>query len=72
MDLIDSQENRLSWKVFLEVQSLHSEQGQLEQAAQGCAKLGFEHLQRQRVLNLPGQPVPVFNNCIVKMFFSHV
>lgn len=47
MDLIDSQENCLSWNGPLEVQSPHSEQGQLKQVAQGCARQGFEHFQRQ-------------------------
>lgn len=61
MGLIDSQENCVSCSGPLEVQSFVSEQGQLKQVAQGCARQDFEHLQRQRVHKLPGQPVPVFN-----------
>lgn len=51
MDLIDSQ-NCFSWNVPLEVQSPHSKQGELKQIAQGFAKQGFEHLQRQSTSSL--------------------
>ena len=33
-------------------------QGHLQQAAQGLVQVGFEYLQRRRIHNLPGQPVP--------------
>lgn len=42
------------------VQPSCSEQGQLQQVAQGCVQLGFEHLQRPRLLSLSGKPVPLF------------
>jgi len=34
-------------------------QGHLQQAAQDLAQAGLECLQRRRIHNLPGQPVPV-------------
>ena len=33
-------------------------QGHLEQATQDLVQAGFEYLQRRRIRNLPGQPVP--------------
>jgi len=33
-------------------------QGHLQQAAQDLVQAGFEYLQRRRLHNLPGQPVP--------------
>jgi len=33
-------------------------QGHLEQAAQDLVQAGLEYLQRRRIHNLPGQPVP--------------
>ena len=37
-------------------------QGHLQQAAQDCIQAGFEYLQRRRLHNLPGQPVPVLRH----------
>jgi len=34
-------------------------QNHLEQAAQNLVRMGLEYLQRRRIHNLPGQPVPV-------------
>jgi len=34
-------------------------QGRLEQAAQDLVQADLEHLQRRRIHNLPGEPVPV-------------
>jgi len=34
-------------------------QGHLQQAAQDLVQAGLEYLQRTRIHNLPGQPVPV-------------
>jgi len=36
-------------------------QGHLEQAAQALVQAGLEYLQRRRLHNLPGQPVPVLH-----------
>jgi len=37
-------------------------QGHLQQAAQDLVQAGLEHLQRRRLHNLPGQPVPVLRH----------
>ena len=37
-------------------------QGLPEQDAQGLIQVGFEYLQRRRLHNLPGQPVPVLRH----------
>ena len=37
-------------------------QGHLQQAAQDRVQAGFEYLQRRRLHNLPGQPVPVLHH----------
>jgi len=37
-------------------------QGHLQQAAQDPVQAGLEYLQRRRLHNLPGQPVPVFRH----------
>jgi len=37
-------------------------QGHLQQAAQDCVQAGLEYLQRRRLHNLPGQPVPVLHH----------
>ena len=39
--------------------TLLPKQGHLEQAAQDLVQAGVEYLQRRRLHNLPGQPVPV-------------
>jgi len=36
-------------------------QGHLQQAAQDLVQVGLDYLQRRRIHNLPGQPVPVVN-----------
>jgi len=36
--------------------------GHLEQAAQDLVQAGFEYLQRRRIHNLSGQPVPVLRH----------
>ena len=40
-------------------------QGHPEQAAQDCVRAGREYLQRRRLHNLPGQPVPVHPNYVL-------
>ena len=37
-------------------------QGHLQQAAQDLVQAGLEYLQRRRLYNLPGQPVPVLRH----------
>ena len=37
-------------------------QGHLQQAAQDLVRVGLEYLQRRRLHNLPGQPVPVLRH----------
>jgi len=37
-------------------------QGHPEQVAQDLVQVGFEYLQRRRLHNLPGQPVPVLRH----------
>ena len=37
-------------------------QGHLQQAAQDCVRTGLEYLQRRRIHNLSGQPVPVLRH----------
>jgi len=37
-------------------------QGHLQQAAQDLVQAGLEYLQRRRLHNLPGQPVPVLRH----------
>ena len=37
-------------------------QGHLQQDAQDLVQMGFEYLQRRRLHNLPGQPVPVLRH----------
>jgi len=37
-------------------------QGHLQQAAQDLVQVGLEYLQRRRLHNLPGQPVPVLRH----------
>jgi len=47
-------------------------QGHLQQAAQDCVQAGLEYLQRRRLRNLPGQPVPVFCHPQSEEVLSHV
>ena len=42
--------------------TLLPKQGHLQQAARDCVQAGLEYLQRRRVHNLPGQPVPVLHH----------
>ena len=44
------------------VQSSCRSLGHLEQAAQELMQVGLEYLQRRRIHNLPGQPVPVLHH----------
>ena len=37
-------------------------QGHLQQAAQDLVQVGLEYLQRRKLHNLPGQPVPVLRH----------
>ena len=44
-------------------------QGHLQQAAQDLVQAGAEYLQRRRLHNLPGQPVPVLRHptsCVIR------
>jgi len=40
--------------------------GHLQQAAQDLVRAGLEYLQRRRLHNLPGQPVPVLRIKLIK------
>ena len=42
--------------------TLLPKQGHLQQAAQDLVQAGREYLQRRRLHNLPGQPVPVLRH----------
>jgi len=42
--------------------TLLPKQGHLQQAAQDLVQADLEHLQRRRLYNLPGQPVPVLRH----------
>jgi len=47
-------------------QTLLPKQGHLQQAVEDLVQAGLEYLQRRRLHNLPGQPVPVLR----QLFFS--
>ena len=47
-------------------------QDHLEQVAQDHVQAGFEYLQRRRLHNLSGQPVPVLSHLQSKEVFSHI
>jgi len=47
-------------------------QGHLKQVSQDLVQAGFEYLQRRRLHNLPGQPVPVLCHPQSKVFLSRV
>ena len=49
-------------EVFLHSCRFTRTPGNLEQAAQDLVQVGLEHLQRRRLHNLPGQPVPGFRH----------
>ena len=44
-------------------------QGHLQQAPQDLIQVGFEYLQRTRIHNLSGKPVPGVHHLRVRMFF---
>ena len=47
-------------------------QGHLQQAAQYLVQAGSEYLQRRRIHNIPGQPVPVLHHPQSKEALPHV
>ena len=47
-------------------------QGHLQQAAQDFVQAGLEYLQRRRLHNLPGQPVPVLHHPQSEEVIPHV
>ena len=47
-------------------------QGHLEQAAEDLVQVGLEYLQRRRLHNLPGQPVPVLCHPQSEVVLPHV
>jgi len=47
-------------------------QGHLQQAAQDLVQVGLEYLQRRRLHNLPGQPVPVLRHPHSEEVLPHV
>ena len=47
-------------------------QGHLQQAAQDPVQAGLEYVQRRRIHNLPGQPVPVFHHPQREEVLPHV
>jgi len=47
-------------------------QGHLEQAAQDLVQVGLEYLQRRRLHNLPGQPVPMLRHPQREEVLPHV
>jgi len=47
-------------------------QGHLQQAAQEYVQAGLEYLQRSRLHNLPGQPVPVLRHSQREEVLPHV
>ena len=47
-------------------------QGHLQQAAQDLVHTGLEYLQRRRLHNLPGQPVPVLRHPQSEEVLPHV
>ena len=49
-----------------------SKQDHLEQVAQDCVQAGFEYLQRRRLHNPSGQPVPVLRHPQSKEVLPHV
>ena len=52
--------------------TLLPKQGHLQQAAQELVQAGLEYLQRRRLHNLPGQPVPVFHHPQREEILPHV
>ena len=54
------------------VQPPLSKQGHLQQAAQDLVQAGLEYLQRRRLHNLPGRPVPVLHHPQREEVLPHV
>ena len=54
------------------VQPPRPKQGHLQQAAQDLVQAGLEYLQRRRIYNLPGQPVPVLRHPQSEEVLPHV
>ena len=52
--------------------TLPPKQGHLQQAAQDCVQASLEYLQRGRLHNLPGQPVPVLRHPQREEVLPHV
>ena len=52
--------------------TLLPKQGHLQQAAQDRVQAGLEYLQRRRLHNLPGQPVPVLRQPQREEVLPHV
>ena len=52
--------------------TLLPKQGHLQQAAQDPVQAGLEYLQRRRLHNLPGQPVPVLRHPQREEVLPHV
>jgi len=49
-----------------------TKQGHLQQAAQDLVQASFEYLQRRRLHNLPGQPVPVLRHPQSEEILPHI
>jgi len=47
-------------------------QGHLQQAVQDLVQVGLEYLQRRRLHNLPGQPVPVLRHPQSEEILPHI
>jgi len=64
-------QNCWGWKGHLETIKSNppAKIGSVKQVAQVGMQMGLEYLQRRRVHNLPGQPVPVLCHPFVKNFF---
>jgi len=52
--------------------TLLMKQGHLQQAAQDLVQVGLEYLQRRRLHNLPGQPVPALRHPQREEVLPHV
>ena len=52
--------------------TLLPKQGRLQQAAQDLVQAGLEYLQRRRLHNLPGQPVPLLRHSQSEEVLPHV
>ena len=52
--------------------NLPPKQGRLQQDAQDCVQVGFEYLQRRRLHNISGKPVPVLRHPQREEVLPHV